>query len=129
MTIAYWCVLVAGLLPLCATAIAKWKFKGDDGRNFNNHNPREWLARQGGFRARANAAQLNSFEAFPFFAAGVIIAHLTQAPQGTLNALAVAFVVARIAFIALYVANLASLRTVVCVVGYGITISLFLIGK
>ena len=41
--------------------------------------PRRWLEQQQGFRARANAAQANGFEAFPFFAAAVIVAHLTQA--------------------------------------------------
>ena len=47
------CVLIAGMLPLVSTAIAKWGFQG-----FDNHNPREWLSRQTGFRARANAAQV-----------------------------------------------------------------------
>ena len=35
------------------------------GAPFDNRHPREWLARQSGWRARANAAQLNGFEAFP----------------------------------------------------------------
>lgn len=40
------------------------------------HAPRAWLAEQEGFRARANAAQQNLFEVFPFFAVGVILAAL-----------------------------------------------------
>ncbi len=74
MSIAYWCVLVAALLPYIATAIAK-----AGGERFSNRNPRLWLDKQQGFRARANAAQANGFEAFPFFAAAVIVAHLTHA--------------------------------------------------
>ena len=57
MTIAYYCVLFMGLLPIVAAGIAK---KGFDG--YDNSAPREWLAKQTGFRARANAAQANLFE-------------------------------------------------------------------
>ena len=81
MTTAYWCVLVAALMPYVAVSIAK-----SGGERFDNSNPRLWLERQQGFRARANAAQANSFEAFPFFAAAVIVAHLTQAPQDRIDA-------------------------------------------
>ncbi len=87
MTTAYWCVLAAALMPYVAVSIAK-----SGGERFDNSNPRLWLERQQGFRARANAAQANSFEAFPFFAAAVIVAHLTQAPQDRIDALAVMFV-------------------------------------
>jgi len=76
MTIAFWCVLVAGFLPYFGTLTAK--IGGD---SFDNRNPRDWLDAQSGFRKRANAAQHNSFEAFPFFAAAVIIAHVAGAPQ------------------------------------------------
>ena len=54
MTIAYYCVLFMGLFPYVAAGIAK---KGFD--NYDNGAPREWLAQQTGFRARANAAQAN----------------------------------------------------------------------
>ena len=74
MNIAFLCVLVVGVLPIVCAGIAKWGFHG-----FDNHNPREWLASQTGFRARANAAQSNSFEAFPFFAVGVVLATLAHA--------------------------------------------------
>ena len=122
MTIAYWCVLVAGLLPYVATLTAK------GGARFDNANPRAWLANQSGYRARANAAQLNSFEAFPFFAAAVVIAHLVAAPQARIDLLAVVFVVARAAFIACYLANLATLRSLVWLVGFGAVVALFFAG-
>jgi uncharacterized MAPEG superfamily protein len=122
MTLAYWCVLIAGLLPVLATAIAKWGLKG-----FDNNNPRAWLEKQGGYRARANAAQQNSFEAFPFFAAGVIIAHLADAPQGRIDALAVAFIVLRLLYLACYLADRASPRTLVWGLAYACIIALFII--
>ena len=68
-TVAYWCVLIAALLPIVCAGIAKWgafnKPRRDGG--YDNANPRAWLARQTDWRARANAAQANSFEALPFF--------------------------------------------------------------
>ena len=74
---AYWCVLIAALLPIACAGLAKWGMIGKPRREggFDNNNPRAWLARQTDWRARANAAQANSFEALPFFIGAVIIAH------------------------------------------------------
>lgn len=121
MTTAFWCVLVAGLLPLTATMIAKSK------PGFDNHNPRAWLQNLEGFRQRANAAQLNSFEAYPLFAAAVIIAYLLHAPQPTIDKLALAFIGARIAYIACYVANWALLRSLCWAAALGCSIAIFII--
>ena len=123
MTTAYRCVLVAALMPYVAVSIAK-----SGGERFDNSNPRLWLERQQGFRARANAAQANSFEAFPFFAAAVIVAHLTQAPQDRIDALAVLFVLARAAFIAFYVADWHWARSIVWTIGIVATITIFVSG-
>jgi uncharacterized MAPEG superfamily protein len=122
MTTAYWCVLIAGLLPYAATLSAKV------GARFDNANPRDWLAGQSGFRRRADAAQLNGFEAFPLFAAAVIIAHLTQAPQARIDLLAIVFVVARVGYLACYLADLATLRSLVWLVGIGAAAALFFAG-
>jgi uncharacterized MAPEG superfamily protein len=103
MTIAFWCVLVAGFLPYFGTLTAKI-----GGERFDNSNPRDWLDAQSGFRKRANAAQHNSFEAFPFFAAAVIIAHVAGAPQGRIDLFAVVFILARLFYIAFYVADMAT---------------------
>ena len=106
MTIALWCVLIAGLMPYAATLTAKV------GAPFDNRRPREWLAKQTGFRARANSAQMNGFEAFPLFAAAVIVAQLTGAPQDRVDMLAVLFIVARRAHFGFYLADLSTLRSV-----------------
>ncbi|KZX83621.1 hypothetical protein A3717_34005, partial [Alcanivorax sp. HI0013] len=93
MTLAYWCVLAAIFLPYLNTALAK--FQGGFGPK-QNHNPREFLETLEGSRKRAHWAQQNSFEVTPAFAAAVIIAHLVQtAPQGTIDGIALAFVVSR----------------------------------
>lgn len=108
-TLAYWCILVAALLPVLCAGLAK-----AGGKNgYDNHNPREWLQKQTGWHARANAAQANTFEALPFFMAAVVVAHQLQAGQGLLDLLAIAFIALRLLYIALYVADLALLRSVV----------------
>ena len=76
MIIAFWCVLIAGLMPLACTYVAKFGPKSGPANRFDNHYPRAWLAQQTGLRARADAAQANCWEAFPFFAIGVILAIL-----------------------------------------------------
>jgi uncharacterized MAPEG superfamily protein len=119
MTTAYWCVLIAGLLPYLATGIAK------GGARFDNNDPRAWLARQTGWRARAHSAQQNSFEAFPLFAAAVIVAHLAGTAQPKLDTLAIGFVVARIAYLAAYLLNFALFRTLVWMIGMAIVITIF----
>ena len=119
MTTAYWCVLVAALLPYLATVTAK------AGTRFDNHNPRDWLAKQEGWRRRANAAQHNGFEAFPLFAAAVIVAHLAHAPQARVDHLALGFVAARVGYLGAYLADLAPLRSLLWMAGLGCSIGLF----
>ena len=124
MTIAYWCVLAAGLLPYLAISIAKW----DKTYLRNNAAPREWESRLQGMQARAYGAHLNSFEAFPLFAAGVLIAAACKAPQASVDGIAVGFIVARLAYLACYVGDLARLRSLVWMVGFGLSIALFVVG-
>ena len=120
MTIAYYCVLVMGLLPIVAAGIAK---KGFDG--YDNGRPRQWLAQQTGFRARANAAQANLFESLPLFFAAVIIASIQKVPQTTLDLLAAGFVLSRIAYLFCYIANWPTTRSVVWLCGIACVIAIF----
>lgn len=122
MTTAYWCVLVAALMPFLFTGIAKFS-----GPGFNNRTPRDFQDRLDGMRKRAHWAHLNSFEAFPPFAAAVIIAHQLGAAQGRVDLLAVVFILARLAYGALYMADLATLRSLAWVVGLGCVVGLFVI--
>jgi uncharacterized MAPEG superfamily protein len=113
-------ILIAGLLPLICAAISKW---GD--KSYDNHNPRAWIANQEGFRARANAAQQNSLEAFPFFAIGVILASLGGADGNMLESLSWIYITVRVAYIACYLLDKAALRSLFWVAGHGIVIYLF----
>ena len=120
MTIAYWCVLFMGLFPYVAAGIAKKGFEG-----YDNGMPRQWLAKQTGFRARANAAQANLFESLPLFFAAVIIASIANAPQARVDLLAIGFVVARIAYLVCYVANWPTTRSIVWLAGLACVVAIF----
>ena len=129
-TIAYWCVLVMAILPTVCAGIAKYgmfsKSRRDGG--YDNHNPRAWLGKQTDWRARANAAQANTFEALPFFFAAVIIAHQLQARQTVVDILAFMFVVLRVGYVLMYVADMAKTRSVIWAAALLINIWILLTG-
>ncbi|MGB4059179.1 MAG: MAPEG family protein [Burkholderiaceae bacterium] len=129
-TVAHWCVLVAALLPIACAGLAKWGMFKTPRRNggYDNHNPRAWLANQGDWRARANAAQANSFEALPFFIGAVVIAHQLHAPQTRLDILALLFVVTRVIYIFMYVADLATARSLAWTVALALNIAILFSG-
>ena len=126
LTVAYWAVLVVALLPIVCAGLAKWgtfnKPRRDGG--FDNHLPRAWLARQTDWRARANAAQANSFEALPRVMGAVIIAHQSGAAQTRLDVLAFVFVVLRLTYILLYVADMPSARSLVWAAALAVNVTI-----
>ena len=122
--IAY-CFLTLSTLSQEKKQIKEKDCKITNAQNFDNSNPRQWLAQQTGFRARANAAQANTFESIPFFFAAIAIAAITQAPQERIDFLAVIYVLARIAFIVCYVADWPKLRTAVWTIALAAIIAIF----
>lgn len=120
MLISYGAIVVAGIMPVVCAGIAKSGFMG-----YDNSDPRAWLARQTGFRARANAAQANCFEAFPFFAVGVVLALLTGVEPDTVDTLAMAFIAARVAYVVFYVTDKAKWRTIVWSAAYLVVVALY----
>ncbi len=129
-TVAYWILLLAAMLPIVCAAIAKWgmfnKPRKDGG--FDNHSPREWLLRQQGWRARANAAQANTFEALPFFFAAVIIAHQLSAGQTVLDLMCLTWLLLRIFYVITYVGDMATARTALWVSALAINIGILFLG-
>ncbi len=118
MTIAYWCILIAAVLPYIWAGVAKSAARG-----YDNRDPRGWVAKQTNPRIhRAYAAHLNAFEAFAPFAAGVLMAQAAGIDPGRITTLAVAFIVCRLLHGAFYLADKHLLRSlswiagIVCVV-------------
>jgi uncharacterized MAPEG superfamily protein len=129
-TVAYWCVLIAAMLPFACAWLAKSKGFGKPRREggFDNSNPRAWLGRQTDWQGRANAAQANTFEALPFFIGAVIIAHQLGAPQTMLDILALLFVTLRVIYVAMYVADLATIRSAIWALALLVNIGILFIG-
>lgn len=129
-TVAHWCILIAALLPIVCAGIAKSGQFGKPRREggYDNHDPRAWMARQSDWRARANNAQINSFEALPFFFVAVLSAQYLQAPVLSLDLLAVAFVGLRVAYIYCYIADKAAVRSVVWSLAFAVNVAILLIG-
>jgi uncharacterized MAPEG superfamily protein len=121
MPIAYWCVLIAALLPYGWVIVAKAS------PAYDNRAPRAQLAKADGYRQRANWAHMNAFEAFAPFAAGVVIAQLSGAAQGWVNALAMIFIGARVLHGVFYILDRPTLRSLAWATGMGCVIGLFLV--
>lgn len=129
LTVAYWSVLVVALLPIVCTGIAKWGTFGKARRDggYDNHNPRAWLSSQTGWRARANAAQANCFEAMPFYIGAVIIAHQHDALQIRLDLMAFFYVALRLLYILLYLADMPTPRSAVWALALAVNIAILFI--
>lgn len=123
MTVAYWCILIAALLPYLWTSIAK-----ASAPRYDNRDPRAWLARQDNPRTqRANNAQLNAFEAFAPFAAAVLMAQAAGVDPERIGLLAVAFVLVRVLHGIFYVTGIHLLRSLAWFAGLACVVALMVL--
>ena len=115
MSIVKWCVLIACLLPVLTSLLPKISSLNLSFKNgkYDNSSPREWEARLVGWQKRAISAHANGFEALPLFIAAVIFAQLGHGDQSRMETLAMAFVGLRVVYVAVYLMNLGTLRTLV----------------
>ena len=124
MAIHLWCIVTAWVLVYAGklpVALAMQKTGG-----YDNHHPRTQEAALTGWGARSVAAHLNGFETFAPFAAAVLVAHISGASTGLVDILAVVFVISRLFYVGLYLADFAGFRTTVWTVGWIVTLMLFL---
>jgi uncharacterized MAPEG superfamily protein len=122
MQTALICVLIAGLMPYLWTTVAKVT-----GPRYDNRNVRAWQARLEGLPWRAHAAHLNSFEAFPFFAAAVLAAIVAHADMQRVAMLSIAFVVARFVYGVVYLWDIPVLRSLIWFAALGSAIAIFVL--
>ncbi len=118
MTIAIWCILIAGTLPYVAFGFVK----GLDPRQ-----PRAGVTGLEGQAARAYGAQLNGFETFPLFAAAVIVSHIVVGPSLAANLLAVVYVLLRIGHMAAYIGDRQPLRSAAFSVAQLVAAAIFIL--
>lgn len=120
MPFAAWMIALAAVLPYLTVTPAKMGV-----RDFDNRNPRKWMAAQQGWRRRAASAEQNLFECFPIFAAAVLLALLQHAPQRPLDWLAGGFVALRILYALAYMADRASLRSAIWALSFLCILAIF----
>lgn len=121
MQIAFWCVLIAMILPLAFTGLAKF-----GGAGFDNRRPREFQQGLEGWRRRAHWAHVNSFEAFPPFAVGVLVAYVHDAPAAITDLLALLWVASRLLYGLFYILDRPTERSLAWTAAFGCVIGLFL---
>jgi uncharacterized MAPEG superfamily protein len=124
MHFAYWMLLAAAMLPYLTIMFVKRA----GGRRFDNHKPRAWMEQLSGWQQRGDWAHRNHFETFPIFLAAIFVAEMSGGAQARIDVLAAVFVVLRIVYTALYLANLATLRSIVWSLGLIVTIWIFVLG-
>jgi uncharacterized MAPEG superfamily protein len=120
LSTALWCVLAVGIMPVLSVGLAKW------GTKLDNNHPRDWAQSLTGYRRRAYAAHQNGYEAFPLFAISVVIAELNDGPRGMIDALALSVLAARLAYVACYLSDKATMRSITWALGWFASIGIFL---
>jgi uncharacterized MAPEG superfamily protein len=121
MTVAEWCVFGAVILYLLTIV----PFKAMGFRSFDNARPRDPGFYNEPLRARALGAHLNGLEAFPFFAAAVLLAEFRASPQHLIDELAILFLIVRAAYVVTYLGDRPTLRSILWGIGFAINIAIF----
>lgn len=121
MTVAEWCVFGAVILYLMTIA----PFKAMGFRSFDNARPRDPEFYDEPLRARALGAHLNGIEAFPLFAAAVLLAEFRASPQHLIDELAILFLIVRAAYVLTYLGDRPTLRSILWSVGFAINTAIF----
>ena len=107
MTVAELCVFGAVVLYLLTIGWTKARAV----RQYDNARPRDPAFYAEPVRARGLAAHQNGLEAFPIFAAAVLLAEFRDAPQHWIDALAVTYLVLRVGYVIAYIADRPTLRS------------------
>jgi len=123
MTIAELCLLGMVLLTLVIVMPAKAAGR----RDFDNAYPRDPGFYTKGPRARALGAHQNGIEAFPLFAAAVLLAEMRGVPQHMIDGLALAFLGARIAYAVCYLGDRPTLRSIIWTLAFVCNVAIFLL--
>jgi uncharacterized MAPEG superfamily protein len=119
MAAFYWCIFVAGMMPVAVASIAR------AGAHVDSKLPRDAVL--SGWRRRTNAAHLNCYEAFPVFAVAVIAALMQHAPVSIVNSLTGIYVIVRICYVGLYIADWDRVRSFAFMAGLAINVAIFLL--
>ena len=127
MTIPFWCLFIASLLPYAWFTVAAPLRVKQLGAAFDPHAPRAQDPELRGRASRAQGAHANALEALAYFTPAVVVAHMCHADVEWSARLAVAFVVLRILHGVAYIADKPPLRTALFALGLLQAIGLFVL--
>lgn len=117
-------LLILSVLPLLCAWIAAY-YKQKQLGNVDNKEPRVQTMQLTGAGARASAAQGNTWEALAVYSAAVLAVFVSGADLESISTLSAVFVVLRIAYVPVYIADLDKLRSLIFIAGFGICMYLF----
>jgi len=124
MTVPFWCLLIAVILPILWSWVSGYYRQKQFGA-VDNKNPRVQNAQLTGAGARAVAAQSNAWEALAIFTAATMASQLLGADAEKMATASMVFIVARIFHGIFYIADKDILRSLSFLVGFGCCIWLF----
>jgi uncharacterized MAPEG superfamily protein len=127
MTIPFWCLFAASLLPFVWFSVAAPARAKQFGSNLDVRTPRLQERELKELASRAQGAHTNSFEALTYFTPAVVVAHMTHADADWSARLAIAFVALRVLHGAAYLGDRPPLRTLFFALGVLASIALFVL--
>lgn len=110
MTTMLICLAIVVFLPIVTKGPVAWAMNKEGG--YDNAHPRAQQAILKGIGARALAAHQNAFEAVIFFTPAVLMAIVTNKTDDMVQWAAILFVLMRLLYNILYLANLHVLRSI-----------------
>lgn len=124
MTVPFWCLFIAAMLPISLSWVSGY-FRQKELGEVDNKEPRVQCAQLTGPGRRAVAAQQNAWEALAMFTAAVMVAHLAGADAAKMAIAAQVFIVARLLHALFYIIDKDVLRSIAFLTSWGCTIWLF----
>ncbi len=112
-------LFITALMPMIAKAALAYAMFKDGG--YDNRNPRIQQDRLQGFGTRARAAHLNCFEALAIYTPGALALVALGAANQTMQYYAIAFVIARVAYLFMYWFDYDKARSIFWSIGFVIS--------
>jgi uncharacterized MAPEG superfamily protein len=127
MTIPFWCLFGAVILPYVWFAFAAPFRASQFGKDLDGRTPRAQEKDLRGRASRAHGAHVNAFEALAYFSPAVLVAHVTHADPDWSARLAVVFLVCRVLHGVVYLADRPRPRTILFALGFLASVGLFVL--
>jgi uncharacterized MAPEG superfamily protein len=127
MTIPFWCLFAAVILPYVWFSFAAPFRASQFGKALDLHTPRRQDPELSGRAARAQGAHQNSLEALTYFGPAVLVAHLAHADVAWSARFSVVFVVCRVVHGIMYMSDRPPLRTAFFAIGFLASLALFVL--